>query len=151
MSITLSHSSRNHQVDHVYHQSQTYRTLRGTTNQFLLHFKEQLRLLYRLVPHADQLPDFTRPIFLQQAVEAIPDLRKVRIIDGLMRTKGAVTTSLAYSSYMIWSKMLHCTMSEHLLNIQTIDKLMFTFETLMLIHLTLVKILVNLPMMMTQV
>ena len=61
-------------------------TWRGTTTQFLLHFKEQLRLLDTLVPPPEQLPGLTRLIFLQQSVEAIPDLRRVRIVDGLMRT-----------------------------------------------------------------
>ena len=37
---------------------------RGTTTQFLLHFKEQLRLLDRLVPMDKQLPDSTRMAFL---------------------------------------------------------------------------------------
>ena len=40
-----------------------------------------------------------RLILLQQAVEAIPDPRRVRIVDGLMRTRQAATTSLTYSSY----------------------------------------------------
>ena len=37
---------------------------RGTNTQFLLHFKEELRLLDSLVPLDEQLPDSTRMTFL---------------------------------------------------------------------------------------
>ena len=57
---------------------------RGTTTQFLHHFKEQLRLLDSLVPMDEHLPDSTRMVFLQRAVEGVPDLRRVRILDGMM-------------------------------------------------------------------
>ena len=72
---------------------------RGTTTQFLLHFKEQLRLLDSLVPMDEQLPDSTRMPFLQRAVEGVPDLRKVRILDGVMIAKSGSSTNLTYEGY----------------------------------------------------
>ena len=37
---------------------------KGTTRQFLSHFKEKLRLLDSLVPHADKIPETVRISFL---------------------------------------------------------------------------------------
>ena len=66
---------------------------RGTTTQFILHFKEQLRLQDSLVPLDEQLPDSTRMALLQRAVEGVPDLRTARILDGVMTAKsGSFTT-----------------------------------------------------------
>ena len=42
---------------------------KGTVRQFLSHNKEKLRLLDRLVPVSDQLPEITRITFLQRAVQ----------------------------------------------------------------------------------
>ena len=64
---------------------------RGTNTQFLLHFKEQLRLLNSLVPLDKQLPDSTSMAFLEQAVEGVPDLRRVRILDSV--------TTITYEGY----------------------------------------------------
>ena len=73
---------------------------RGTTTQFLLHFKEQVRLLDILVPLDEQLPDSTRMAFLQRAVEGVPDLRRVRILDGVMTAKsGSFTTMKDNTSF----------------------------------------------------
>ena len=73
--------------------------LRGTTTQFLLHFKEQLRLLDSLVPLDEQLSDSTRMAFLQRAVEGVPDLRRVRILDGVMTAKSGSFTTITYEGY----------------------------------------------------
>ena len=72
---------------------------RGTTTQFLLHFKEQLRLLDSLVPLDEQLPDSTRMVFLQRAVKGVPDLRRVRILDGVMTAKSGSFTTITYEGY----------------------------------------------------
>ncbi|KAL7570771.1 hypothetical protein ACA910_014401 [Epithemia clementina (nom. ined.)] len=71
---------------------------RGTTRQFLLHFQEQLRLLDKLVASSERLPDHTRMTFLMQAVEHVPDLRRVKILDSMVSTKSGAN-SLNYSSY----------------------------------------------------
>ena len=72
---------------------------RGTTTQFLLHFKEQLRLLDSFVPLDEQLPDSTRMAFLQRAVEGGPDLRSIRILDGMMTAKSGSFTTITYEGY----------------------------------------------------
>ena len=71
---------------------------RGTTRQFLLHFQEQLRLLDNLVPLSDRIHDHTRMTFLMQAVEKVPDLRRVKILDNVVNTKSGAK-SLCYQSY----------------------------------------------------
>ncbi|KAL7565362.1 hypothetical protein ACA910_013583 [Epithemia clementina (nom. ined.)] len=71
---------------------------RGTTRQFLLHFQEQLRLLDKLVAPSEHLPDHTRMTFLMQAVEHVPDLRRVKILDSMVSTNSGAN-SLNYSSY----------------------------------------------------
>ena len=73
-------------------------TWRGTTRQFLLHFQEQLRLLDNLVTLSDRIPDHTRMTFLMQAVEKVPDLRRVKILDNVVNTKSGAK-SLCYQSY----------------------------------------------------
>ena len=72
---------------------------RGITPQFLLHFKEQLRLLDSLVPLDEQLPDSTRIAFLQRAVEDVPDIRRVRILDVVMTAKSGSFTTITYEGY----------------------------------------------------
>ena len=42
---------------------------KGTTRQFLSHFKEKLRLLVSLVPDTDKIPETVRIAFLQRAVQ----------------------------------------------------------------------------------
>ena len=42
---------------------------KGTTRQFLSHFKENLRLLDSLVPDTDKIPETVRITFLQRAVQ----------------------------------------------------------------------------------
>ena len=69
-------------------------TWKETTTQFYVHFKEQLRLWDSLVSPSENIPDFTKLIFLQQGVEAILDLRRLRIADHPLGTKEALTTTL---------------------------------------------------------
>ena len=47
----------------------------------------------------EQLPDSTRMAFLQRAVEGAPDLRSVRILDGVMTTKSGSATTITYEGY----------------------------------------------------
>ena len=60
---------------------------KGTTKQFLSHFKEQLRLLDSLVPDIDKLPDNVRDTFLQRAVQQNHDLRQIHVLDSVCRSK----------------------------------------------------------------
>ena len=47
----------------------------------------------------EQLPDSTRMAFLQRAVEGVPDLRRVRILDGVMIAKSGSSTTITYEGY----------------------------------------------------
>ena len=78
---------------------------RGTTTQFLLHFKDQLRLLDSLVHFDEQLPDSTRMAFLQRAMEGVPDLKRVRILDGVMTAKSGSSTTITYKYIIRFYKM----------------------------------------------
>ncbi|KAL7571052.1 hypothetical protein ACA910_003768 [Epithemia clementina (nom. ined.)] len=51
---------------------------RGTTESFIMHFKEQLRLLDDLQPLNEQLPDTMRRTLLMNAVEGVVDLRRIQ-------------------------------------------------------------------------
>ena len=73
-------------------------TWRGSSRQFLLHFQDKLRLLDNLVDLSDRIPDHTRMTFLMQAVEKVPDLRRVKILDNVVNTKSGAK-SLCYQSY----------------------------------------------------
>ena len=73
-------------------------TWRGSARQFLLHFQDKLRLLDNLVDLSDRIPDHTRMTFLMQAVEKVPDLRRVKILDNVVNTKSGAR-SLCYHSY----------------------------------------------------
>jgi hypothetical protein len=67
----------------------------GTARQFLLHFKEKLRLLDALVPSSERIPESMRRALLTQAVESVPDLRRVRIMENLMHNSNGSTTTYA--------------------------------------------------------
>ena len=77
---------------------------RGTTTQFLLNFKVQVRLLDSLVPMDEQLHDSTRMALLQRALEGVPDLRRVKIHDHVMTAKSGSFTTMTYEGYF---KLLH--------------------------------------------
>ena len=51
----------------------------GTTEQFILHFNEQLRQLDEVSPPEESLPFTTRLTLLQTAVHNIPELRMVKL------------------------------------------------------------------------
>ena len=57
-------------------------------------FEEQLRLLDNLVPFDEQLM-----AFLQRAVEGVPDLRRVRILDDVMTATSGSFTTITYEGY----------------------------------------------------
>ena len=72
---------------------------RGTSVQFIMHFKEELHLLDFLVLPEAKLPDTVRLIFLQTTVESVPDIHDVKIVDGVMRTKSGTTMPMTYYEY----------------------------------------------------
>ena len=77
---------------------------KGTVRQFLSHFKEKLRLLDSLVPVSDQLPETTRIMFLQRAVQQNHDLRQIHVMDSVWRFKTESTDTLTFETYynLLW-------------------------------------------------
>ena len=57
---------------------------KGTTEQLVLHFHEQLRQLDELTPLNEQLPPSVRLTLLQTAARSIPELRIVETMEGYM-------------------------------------------------------------------
>ena len=74
-------------------------TWRGTNESFLMHFNDQLHLLDSLVDSDEKLPDNTRVTFLESAVESVPDLRRVKIIDNVLQAQLDSTRPISYRSY----------------------------------------------------
>ena len=73
----------------------------GTTEQFILHFKEQLRQLDEVSPPEESLPYTTRLPLLQTAVHNIPELRVVETMAkfiSLSSTNPGPT--LGYDNYL---------------------------------------------------
>ena len=74
-------------------------TWRGTNENFLMHYNDQLRLLDSLVDSDEKLPDNTRVTFLESAVESVPDLRRVKITDNVLQAQLDSTRPISYRSY----------------------------------------------------
>ena len=81
------------------------RNFKGTTRQFLNHFKEKLRLLDILVPDTDKIPETVRITFLQRAVQKNHDLRQIHVLDSVWRSKtgskGKFTLEVYYD--LLWN------------------------------------------------
>ena len=58
----------------------------------------------------EQLSDSTKMTFVQRAVEGVPGLRRVRILDGVMTAKSGSSTTIAYEGYY---KLLQDSSSHH--------------------------------------
>ena len=58
---------------------------KGTSEHFLLHYKEQLRLLDELVPPDERMNARLRRLFLEKAVQDIPFLRNITNTDEYQR------------------------------------------------------------------
>ena len=69
------------------------------TQQFLTHSKENLCLLDSLVEESNIIPKTTHIVFLQQAVESVPNLWQVCVMDTIWRQKTGSTSTLSYQSY----------------------------------------------------
>ena len=68
---------------------------KGTTRQFLSHFKEKLRLLDSLVPNTDKIPETVRISFLQRAVQK----NLIHVLDSLWRSKTGSTGKFTFEVY----------------------------------------------------
>ena len=82
---------------------------KGTTRQFLCHFKEKLRLLNSLVCDTDKIPETVRITFLQRAVQQNHDLRQIHVLDSVWRSKTGSTGQLTFEVYyeLLWNAA-HC-------------------------------------------
>ena len=78
---------------------------KGTTRQFLSHFKEKLRLLDSLVPDTDKIPETVRITFLQRAVQQNHDLRQIHVLDSVWRSKTGSTGEFTFEFYydLLWN------------------------------------------------
>ena len=59
---------------------------RGTTQQFVLHFNEEIRRLDELTDLSERMPDSIKVALLQNAVKDIPQLSIVEILDEYTST-----------------------------------------------------------------
>ena len=72
---------------------------KGTTRQFLSHFKQKLRLLDSLVPDTDKIPETVRITFLQRAVQQNQALRQIHVLDSVWRSKAGSTGKFTFEVY----------------------------------------------------
>ena len=75
---------------------------KGTTRQFLSHFKEKLRLLDSLVSDTDKIPETVRITFLQKALQQNHDLRQIHVLCSSWRSKTGCTEKLTFEVYYDW-------------------------------------------------
>ena len=78
---------------------------KGTTRQFLCHFKEKFRFLDSLVPNTDKIPGTVRITFLQRAVQQNHDLRQIHVLDSVLWSKTASTGNSLLKFIMIYFGM----------------------------------------------
>ncbi|KAL7580009.1 hypothetical protein ACA910_004998 [Epithemia clementina (nom. ined.)] len=71
---------------------------RSTTESFIMHFKEQLRLLDDLQPIGEKLPDTMRRTLLMNAVEGVGDLRHIQNLLEYMQQKDH-THAITFEEY----------------------------------------------------
>ena len=74
---------------------------KGTTEQFVLHFNEQLRQLDEISEDSEKLPPTVKLTLLQTAIRSINDLRIVETLDEFQSTPygHGSSTSLPYETY----------------------------------------------------
>ena len=74
---------------------------RGSTEQFVLHFNEQLRQLDEVSPPENSLPYTTRLTLLQTAVHNIPELRKVETTEEFISLSSTTPRpTMGYANYL---------------------------------------------------
>ena len=78
---------------------------KGTTRQFIRHFKEKLILLDSLVPDTDKIPETIRITFLQSTVQPNHDLRQIHVLDSVWRSKTESTGKFTFEVYygLLWN------------------------------------------------
>ena len=89
-------------ISHAYVSTTVYdRSLKGTTEQFVLHFHEQLRQLDELTPLDEQLPHSVRLALLQTVDRSVPELRIVETMEEYMSLTNSHTPhySITYDKY----------------------------------------------------
>ena len=74
---------------------------KGTTEQFVLHFNEQLRQFEEISEHSEKLSPTVKLTLQQTAVRSINDLRIVETLDEFQSTTygHGSSTSLSYDTY----------------------------------------------------
>ena len=79
--------------------------MKGTTRQFVGHFKEKLRLLDSLVPDTDKIPETVRVTFLQRAVQQNHDLSQIHVLDSVWRSITGSTGKFTFEVYydLLWN------------------------------------------------
>ena len=78
---------------------------KGTTCQFLSHYKEKLHSLDRLVIDTDKIPGMVRIPFLQRADQKNHDLRQIHVFDSVRRSKTGSTGKFTFEVYceLLWN------------------------------------------------
>ncbi|KAL7574251.1 hypothetical protein ACA910_012506 [Epithemia clementina (nom. ined.)] len=71
---------------------------RGTTESFIMHFKEQLRLLDDLQPISERLPDTMCRTLLMNTVEGVGDLRRIQNLFEYLQHKDP-THTITFEEY----------------------------------------------------
>ena len=78
-----------------------YKSWKGTTEQFILHFNEQFRQLDEVSPPEESLPFTTRLTFLQTAVHNIPELRMVETMEKFISLSSSTPgPTIGYDNYL---------------------------------------------------
>ena len=74
---------------------------KGTTEQFILHFNEQLRQLDEVSPPEESLPYTTRLTLLQTAVHNIPELRMLETMEEFISLSSSTPgPTMGYDNYL---------------------------------------------------
>ena len=76
------------------------KSMRGTTEQFILHFNEQFRQLDEVSPPEKSLPYTTRLTLLQTAIHNIPELRMVETMEEFISLSSTTPgPTMGYDNY----------------------------------------------------
>ena len=75
--------------------------IRGSSQEFVLHFNEQFRRLDEVIDLAERMPESIKMVLLQNAVKDIPQLSIVESLDEYTSTTsgGGSCTQFIYTSY----------------------------------------------------
>ena len=103
MSTSLKGLNEMHRL-HAHVSTTVYdRSWKGTTEQFVLHFHEQIRQLDELIPQKEQLPHSVRLNLLQTAVRSVPEIRIVETMEEYMSLTNCSSGhfSITYGKYFM--------------------------------------------------